>query len=105
MYIKGLPCVTMLIGVYELSTGRPVVGVINQPFWKRGSSGHWTGRQVWGVTMNELNIVSQYSLLSESATRSTSTKAVCVLSRSTEPEIVAALQSAGFRLVFATGDG
>ena len=38
MYIKGLPCVTMLIGVYELSTGRPVVGVINQPFWKRGSS-------------------------------------------------------------------
>ena len=103
IYLHGLPCVTVLIGVYELSTGRPVVGVINQPFWKCDSSEHWTGRQVWGVTMNELNIVSQYSLLPEST--STSAKPVCVLSSSTDPEIVTALQSAGFKVVFVSGAG
>lgn len=29
---SGLQCVTILIGVYEISTGNPIIGVINQPF-------------------------------------------------------------------------
>jgi len=30
----GLPCATVLIGVFQLDTGASIVGVINQPFWK-----------------------------------------------------------------------
>lgn len=29
---SGLQCVTILIGVYEISTGNPIIGIINQPF-------------------------------------------------------------------------
>ena len=32
IYSRGLQCVTVLIGVYDLQTGEPVMGVINQPF-------------------------------------------------------------------------
>lgn len=31
---EGLDCVTVLIGAYLLSTGEPIIGVINQPFYK-----------------------------------------------------------------------
>lgn len=32
IYPKGLQCVTILIGVYHIDTGLPVMGVVNQPF-------------------------------------------------------------------------
>lgn len=32
MVAEGLQCVCVLIGVYEKSTGLPVMGVINKPF-------------------------------------------------------------------------
>lgn len=32
VFPRGLPCVTILIGVYDLHTGLPLMGVINQPF-------------------------------------------------------------------------
>jgi Inositol monophosphatase family len=28
----GLRCVTVLIGAYDLQTGRPIIGCVNQPF-------------------------------------------------------------------------
>lgn len=30
--LRGLPCVTVLIGVYDRTSGLPVGGVVNQPF-------------------------------------------------------------------------
>lgn len=30
---NGLACVTVLIGVYDAITGRPLMGVVNQPFY------------------------------------------------------------------------
>ncbi|XP_047528695.1 inositol polyphosphate 1-phosphatase [Vanessa atalanta] len=39
----GLPCVTVLIGAYLKSTGEPVIGIINQPFYENGK-----GRIIWG---------------------------------------------------------
>jgi len=36
---NGLECVTILIGVYEISTGTPIMGVINQPFYKKNQEG------------------------------------------------------------------
>ncbi|KAJ8871468.1 hypothetical protein PR048_027785, partial [Dryococelus australis] len=35
VYQSGLPCVTVLIGVFDRHTGAPVLGVINQPFFSR----------------------------------------------------------------------
>jgi len=32
MVTEGLQCVCVLVGVYEKSTGLPIIGVINQPF-------------------------------------------------------------------------
>lgn len=32
VFPRGLQCVTILIGAYDLQTGLPLMGVINQPF-------------------------------------------------------------------------
>lgn len=32
---NGLSCVTVLIGVYDTVNGNPILGVINQPFYKK----------------------------------------------------------------------
>ena len=34
IWSRGLHCVTVLIGAFNMSTGQPIIGVINQPFWK-----------------------------------------------------------------------
>ncbi|XP_053603888.1 inositol polyphosphate 1-phosphatase [Plodia interpunctella] len=44
----GLPCVTVLIGAFRRSTGEPVIGVINQPFF-RGNK----GRILWGISYED----------------------------------------------------
>lgn len=51
--VSGLPCVTVLIGVFHRETGLPVAGVINQPFstltQDSSSNKQWSGRRLWGV--------------------------------------------------------
>lgn len=32
VYTRGLQCVTVLIGAYRVSSGLPVIGIVNQPF-------------------------------------------------------------------------
>ncbi|XP_029460767.1 inositol polyphosphate 1-phosphatase [Rhinatrema bivittatum] len=51
IYSHGLQCVTVLIGVFELSTGIPVMGVINQPFASHDpKSSRWEGEYCWGIS-------------------------------------------------------
>lgn len=54
---SGLPCATVLIGVFHRESGLPVAGVINQPFSSlrqdSSSSNQWSGRRLWGVTYAE----------------------------------------------------
>lgn len=38
LHLNGLRCVTVLIGVYVQSTGTPVLGVVNQPFYNNTNS-------------------------------------------------------------------
>uniref|UniRef100_A0A8C1MJY9 Inositol polyphosphate 1-phosphatase n=1 Tax=Cyprinus carpio TaxID=7962 RepID=A0A8C1MJY9_CYPCA len=55
----GLPCALVLIGVYLRSTGQPVMGVINQPFNHKDSTGKgWKGQHLWGVSYGEVNVCS-----------------------------------------------
>ena len=49
----GLQVAVVLIGVYDLVTGLPVMGVVNQPFCTRDNTGNWKGRVVWGVVKEE----------------------------------------------------
>lgn len=59
VYSKGLQCVTILIGVYDRSSGLPIMGVINQPFVTRDPhSLRWSGRYFWGLSYNDINICS-----------------------------------------------
>lgn len=58
--VSGLPCATVLIGVFHRETGLPVAGVINQPFCtltqdtqENSSKKQWIGRRLWGVTHAE----------------------------------------------------
>ncbi|GAB6027877.1 3'(2'), 5'-bisphosphate nucleotidase 1 [Chamberlinius hualienensis] len=56
---NGLPCVTVLIGVYDKFTGQPFIGVVNQPFHQfHPASGLWTGRCEWGVNYAEYKLSS-----------------------------------------------
>lgn len=55
--VSGLPCATVLIGIFHRGTGVPVAGVINQPFSvhtkDRQNNYQWKGRRLWGVTYEE----------------------------------------------------
>ena len=46
---ERLRCVTILVGAFDMGTGEPVAGVVNQPFHTQDDSGHWSGRVVWGT--------------------------------------------------------
>uniref|UniRef100_A0A3B1IPP7 Inositol polyphosphate 1-phosphatase n=1 Tax=Astyanax mexicanus TaxID=7994 RepID=A0A3B1IPP7_ASTMX len=56
---SGLPCALVLIGAYLRSTGEPVMGVINQPFNHKDSTGKgWVGQHFWGVSYGGVNACS-----------------------------------------------
>uniref|UniRef100_A0A0A9WUI3 Inositol polyphosphate 1-phosphatase n=2 Tax=Lygus hesperus TaxID=30085 RepID=A0A0A9WUI3_LYGHE len=50
----GLPCVTVLIGVFDRQTGAPLVGVVNQPFAEKDDG--WTSKYFYGVNLQDLNV-------------------------------------------------
>lgn len=55
----GLPCVTVLIGVYDKTSGEPIIGVVNQPFFKLDAgSRKWSGRHFWGIDYSGQKLTS-----------------------------------------------
>ncbi|XP_053554591.1 inositol polyphosphate 1-phosphatase [Bombina bombina] len=77
IYSKGLQCVTVLIGVYQIDTGLPIMGVINQPFATRDPKTlRWKGQCYWGLSYMDTNICSlQFSTANgEANDRPNSTK-------------------------------
>ncbi|EHB08421.1 Inositol polyphosphate 1-phosphatase [Heterocephalus glaber] len=55
----GLQCVTILIGVYDIQTGMPLMGVINQPFVSQDlNTLRWKGECYWGLSYMGTNIYS-----------------------------------------------
>lgn len=59
LYSQGLQCVTVLIGVYDLQTGLPVMGVMNQPFVTLDPmTNRWTGQYFWGISSGSINLSS-----------------------------------------------
>ncbi|KAL1770673.1 inositol polyphosphate 1-phosphatase [Sigmodon hispidus] len=59
IFPNGLQCVTILIGVYDIQTGMPLMGVINQPFVSQNlTTLRWKGQCYWGLSYMGTNIHS-----------------------------------------------
>lgn len=66
IFPSGLQCVTILIGVYDLQTGVPLMGVINQPFVSQNlTTLRWKGQYYWGLSYMGTNIHSLQIALSK----------------------------------------
>ncbi|XP_054418398.1 inositol polyphosphate 1-phosphatase isoform X2 [Pteronotus mesoamericanus] len=66
VFPSGLQCVTILIGVYNIQTGVPLMGVINQPFATRDlNTLRWKGQCYWGLSYMGTNIYSHQPPISQ----------------------------------------
>ncbi|NXS97177.1 INPP phosphatase, partial [Jacana jacana] len=55
----GLCSALVLIGAYDRHTGCPVLGVINEPFFRRDPlTRRWQGRYHWGVAYGDTRLSS-----------------------------------------------
>ncbi|XP_075971682.1 inositol polyphosphate 1-phosphatase [Anticarsia gemmatalis] len=89
---RGLPCVTVLIGAYRRSTGEPVVGVINQPFYN-----NCKGRIAWGINYGNIQKWSESEM--------TPGNKIILMSGAEKPEISAKFMSAGWQVKAVPGAG
>ena len=110
MHVDALQCVVVVIGAFQRTTGQPLVGVVNQPFFSTDKEGLWTGRCVWGISCgpsqgyNSLGTGTGQVPTKKEANESLIEKRV-VLSRSEVATIVDKLQEAGFESRIANGAG
>ncbi|XP_049869969.1 inositol polyphosphate 1-phosphatase [Pectinophora gossypiella] len=91
---RGLPCVTVLIGAYLRSTGEPIVGVINQPFYSGGK-----GRIIWGVSYGKTR------KWSEGDTSKHSIDKTVLISGAENPAIVKKFKACGWEVKSVPGAG
>ncbi|XP_045168679.2 inositol polyphosphate 1-phosphatase-like [Mercenaria mercenaria] len=96
---EGLQCVAVLIGVYDKTTGLPLIGVTNQPFYQLEGS-RWTGNITWGVCIGETKINSL-----QGTNVSKNSPAKTVLISSSESEQVKDTLSKAFTLRHISGAG
>jgi len=54
--VKGLPCVTVLIGAYHVDSGLPIMGVVYQPFHCKLRNQAWESRYYWGFSYNGVRL-------------------------------------------------
>ncbi|KAF7993175.1 hypothetical protein HCN44_006235 [Aphidius gifuensis] len=99
LHLSGLRCVTVLIGAYSLSTGLPILGVVNQPFYSCSDENtQWKGTCYWGIVNASGNGIISYP-------KPVNTNNVIVISRAEDPSIKAKLTNEGFRLIEVAGAG
>jgi inositol polyphosphate 1-phosphatase len=97
--IDGLKCVTILIGVYDTNSGKPIIGVINQPFHtKHESDGTYKSKVFWGVCLNngvKLNNIQQLH----------NNEHIVVLSASEDKKFKKMLKELKYTVIYAAGAG
>ncbi|KAM6178385.1 inositol polyphosphate 1-phosphatase [Rhynchocyon petersi] len=97
IFPSGLQCVTILIGVYDIQTGMPLMGVINQPFVSQDPNTlRWTGQCYWGLSYMGTNVHS----LQPSIPERDGSEALSRLTGNTSPEA----ESQGFSAVISTSE-
>ncbi|KAF6206845.1 hypothetical protein GE061_018081 [Apolygus lucorum] len=92
----GLPCVTVLIGVFDRLTGAPLVGVVNQPFAEKDDG--WTSKYFYGVNLQDLNVTHPPSFLP-------SNEKLVAVSSSEDADIKEILSDNGYTPVEIAGAG
>ncbi|GFV84422.1 inositol polyphosphate 1-phosphatase [Trichonephila clavipes] len=96
----GLQCVCVLIGAYELQSGKPILGVVNQPFYKKETeSSRWESRFYWSLNYDP-EFVTSDTLQNESQRK----EKVIVLS-CTESKELQDMISTKYKIVHASGAG
>ncbi|GAU98887.1 hypothetical protein RvY_09970 [Ramazzottius varieornatus] len=102
VFLSGIHCVTILIGVFDLKTGEPVAGVINQPFYHMDEhTKKWQSRCVWGISYHGVNVNSQIRC---ERPLGTGKAPVVILSPSETNELKEALDER-FTTIYAAGAG
>ncbi|XP_046882101.1 inositol polyphosphate 1-phosphatase [Hypomesus transpacificus] len=104
---SGLQCALVLIGVYHRATGEPVMGVINQPFHHKDSTGGWKGQHFWGVSYGSFKACS-VDRPKDGTKESTGRGGISVVLSSSEKQAVkeALTPLCGLdRLMYASGAG
>jgi len=110
--VSGLPCATVLIGVFHRESGLPVAGVINQPFSSlvQDSSrrNQWNGRRLWGVAHAEhccYFLGKEKNTGSEAKGDTTSHNFKIAISSSESENLQKTMLSAGAKLLSISGVG
>ncbi|CAG4992771.1 unnamed protein product [Parnassius apollo] len=91
---NGLSCVTVLIGAYLRSSGEPIIGVINQPFYNSGN-----GRMIWGVNYNGIKHWNGGGYKTKSDNKTV------LISSAEKLDIIQKLKSSGWKVKSVPGAG
>lgn len=100
LHLTGLHCVTVLIGAYLQSTGLPVIGVVNQPFYEKRDL-LWKGSCYWGLFENDI----KYSSIKKDDDIQENSSNKVLLSRFECPGMKSRLIEKGFTPMEAAGAG
>lgn len=93
---SGLKCATVLIGAYNKETSKPIMGIINQPFFQQLEDGH-KSKIFWGISINGEN---HHNIVDSS---SDNARKVAIISSAETRR--GTLESAGYKTVIANGAG
>lgn len=97
---NGLKCVTILIGVYDTTSGNPVMGVINQPFYETLDDGSYKGKHFWGICYGDFKLTNVQNI------ENGRTNKIVVLSPSEQTKFTKFLkQRLKYDIVYSAGAG
>ncbi|XP_054726265.1 inositol polyphosphate 1-phosphatase [Anastrepha obliqua] len=95
----GLDCVTVLVGVYERTTGIPVIGVVSQPFHNKLDENVYRSLVFWGVCLPDLQANNcQFE-------RPARENRLGIFSSSENGDILQHIMELGYEFAFAAGAG
>ncbi|GIY52643.1 inositol polyphosphate 1-phosphatase [Caerostris extrusa] len=102
MQQSGLKCVCVLIGAFDLQSGKPILGVVNQPFFNQeGDPPSWRSKYYWSLNYEDECITSA-SL--QNNLRKEDDRKVVVVSSSEGKQLQETISSK-YRTVHAAGAG
>ncbi|KAM7359319.1 inositol polyphosphate 1-phosphatase-like isoform 2-T6 [Cochliomyia hominivorax] len=96
----GLDCVTVLIGVYDLTSGLPVLGVISQPFGNKIDDNIYNSAVYWGIALPDLQAHSKK--LDNEINR---TRLLGIFSSSERADLLQQMLDLGYEFAFSAGAG
>ena len=96
----GLDCVTVLIGVYDLISGLPVMGVISQPFGNKIDDNIYNSALYWGIALSELQAYSKKLDIERKSPR-----LLGIFSSSERADLLQQMLDLGYEFAFSAGAG